>query len=61
MRDVTYLSYFMCLYYLTSYLTTAVRRWRMVKDNMVPNAIGGLLEYVCTRCSMAKHLFMQNL
>lgn len=43
------------------YISLLVRRWRMARDNMVPSAIGGLSECVCTRCFMAKHLFTRNL
>lgn len=48
---------YICIYVI-SYISS--RRWRMVRDSMDLNAIGGLLECVCTKCFMVKHLFMQN-
>lgn len=56
MRNVIYF-----IIFALSFIFHIVRQWRMVKDNMVLNAIGGLLECVCMKCFMAKHLFMQNL
>lgn len=66
-REYTsHLSYLLCMHgvalsYLYCLMSLFVRRWRMVRDNMVLNAIGGLLECACMRCSMAKHLSMRNL
>lgn len=52
---------YVALSYLYCLMSLFVRRWRMVRDSMVLNAIGGLLEYACMRCSMVKHLSMRNL
>lgn len=53
------------IFHVSNYIYAAfymlTRQWRTDRVNMAPNAIGGHLEYACTKCFTAKHLSMQNL